>query len=45
MKVDEIYARMSVIILKAGLNAVGLAGRCWMMKEVNDKLKERAEVR
>ena len=41
---------MSVILLKAdqkhiGLKAEGMAGRCWMMKEINHKLKEREEVR
>ena len=49
MKVDKVYALMSAILLKAaqkhiGLKAVGMVGRCWMMKEINDKLKEREEV-
>ena len=40
---------MSVILFKAGQNHIGqkavrLAGRCWMTKEINDKLKEREEV-
>ena len=38
------YACMSVILLKAaqksiGLKSVRMAGRCWMTKEINDKLK------
>ena len=38
------------ILLKAapkhvGLTAVGMARRCWMTKEINNKLKEREEVR
>ena len=49
MKVDEMHARMSAILLKAaqrhnGLKAVLMDGRCWMTKEINDKLKERQEV-
>ena len=44
------HARMSAILLQAapkhiGLKAVGMAGRCWTTKEINDKLKEREEVR
>ena len=39
------YVRMSAILLKAaqkhiGMKAVGKAGRCGMMKEINDKLKK-----
>ena len=50
MNVYEMYARMSAILLKAaqkhiGLKVVGMAGRCWMMKQINDKLKEREDVR
>ena len=41
---------MSAIPLKAAekhieLKALGLAGRCWMTEEINNKLKEREEVR
>ena len=50
MKVDEMHARMSAILLRAaneyiGLKAVGMAGRCLMTIDINDKLKEREEVR
>ena len=42
------YACLSAILLKAaqkhiGLKAMGMVGRCWMMKEINDKLKERED--
>ena len=41
---------VSAIPLKAsqkhiGLKTVGMAGWCWMIEHVNDKLKEREEVR
>ena len=47
---DEMQAHMSVSLLKAakkhnGLKVVGMVGRCWMTKEINNKLKERQEVR
>ena len=50
MKVDEMYARMSAIPLKAvhkhiGLKAVGMAGWCWITKEINERLKERQKFR
>ena len=50
MKVDEMNARMYVIQLKAthkhiGLKAVGMAGRCWMTKDINDKLLDLEDVR
>ena len=43
------YVRMSAVLLMAaqghiGLKAVGMAGRCWMTKEINDKVKKREEV-
>ena len=43
-------AHMCVILLTAaqdhiGLKAVGMAGLCWMMNVINDKFKERKEVR
>ena len=46
MIVDKIHARLSAILLKAtkkhvGLKVEGMAGWRWMMKEINDKLKER----
>ena len=46
MKVEEMHTRMSAIQLKApkkhiGLKAVGKAGRYWMTKRINDKMKER----
>ena len=49
MKVDEMYACMSAILSKAahnhiGLKAVGMAGKRRMMKQIDDKLKEREEV-
>ena len=49
MKLDEMYARMSSIPLKAaqkhiGLKVVGIAGWRWMTKVINDKLKEGEEV-
>ena len=49
LKVDEMHARMCAILLRAaqkhiGLNAVGMAGLCWMTKVINDKTKERDEV-
>ena len=44
------YAHKSAILLKAaqkhiGLKAVGMAGRCSITKEINDKLKKRKEDR
>ena len=50
MKVDKMYACMCVILLNSakehiGLNVVGMAGQYWMAKEINDKLKEREEIR
>ena len=47
---DEMCERMSAILLKAAqkqtrLKVVGMAGRCWITKEMNNKLKEREEVR
>ena len=50
MEVDKIYVRKSAILLKAdskhiGLKAVGMAGRCWMTKEINNKPKKLEEVR
>ena len=49
MNVDEMYAHMSAIPLKAaqthiGLKAEGMTGRCWLKKEIKDKLKERERV-
>ena len=49
MEVDKIYVRMSAILLKDSkhiwLKVVGMAGRCWMTKEINDKPKKLEEVR
>ena len=50
MKVDKMYGRMSTVLLKAaqkhiGVKAVGMAGQCWLAKEINDKLKEQENVR
>ena len=44
------YVHMSAILLKAaqehiGLKVVGMVGRGWMTKKINDKLKDREEVR
>ena len=49
MKVEGMHACIRAVLLKVapkhiGLKAVGMAGRCWMTKEINDKLKERQEV-
>ena len=50
MKVDEICLHMSAILLKAdqkhiALKAVGIAGRHWMTKEINNKMNEKQKVR
>ena len=47
---DDMHARICATLLMAahkhnGLNAVGMAERCWMTKEINDKLKYGEEVR
>ena len=49
MKMDDMNAIMSAILLNAdqkyiGLEAVVMAGQCWMTKDINDKLNERYEV-
>ena len=46
---DEMHAHMSAILMKADkkhieLKVVGMAGQCWVTKEMNDKLKEQQEV-
>ena len=46
----RMYACMSAILFKSvqkhiGLKAMGMGGQCWMMKEINDMLKERQKVR
>ena len=55
MKANEMHSRMCAILSYAilskaaqkhiGLKAVGMAGRCWMTKDINDKLKVREQVR
>ena len=45
MNVGKIYLRMSIIQKHICHKAVGLAGRYWMTKDINDELRERLEVR
>ena len=49
MNMDEMHARVSEILLRQQkqiwLKVAGMVGRCWMTKEINDKLMEREDVR